>query len=310
MEANELTSAALEAYDMTGAGVAFIRHNENMTYCVDEKYLLRIHKPRTGVTMDFFHNGIDTAALHEAELRFLEHLRTCRLQVQTPLRNQAGKLVTVLPDGTPATMLTWLPGRPLERADLTPEMGYVLGNMLGDLHTASACYRAEHRETFGRYDHALCERLYTLLAGYHEHGSLATPHFTQMSGALRVIGEALRESEAAHILVHSDLSMSNILLTEQGLVPIDFSLLGYSTPMLDFGSLFCFICEEACLEQAIRGYEAVMGKPVDRRLIDCCFALQILLGIALHYELWAGETWFAERLPQWCDEVFGPLIKG
>ena len=117
MESNALVLAALEAYDMAGAEARFIRHNENMTYCVNEAYLLRIHRPRQGFTMDFFHNGMDVSALHEAELRFLAHLRTCGLQVQEPLRSRAGKYVAVLPDGTPATMLTWLPGRVLEQAD-------------------------------------------------------------------------------------------------------------------------------------------------------------------------------------------------
>lgn len=289
MEPNELTSAALEAYGVTESETVFIRHNENMTYCVDEAYLLRIHKPRTGFATDFFHSGIDTASLHEDELRFLEHLRTCGLQVQRPLRNREGRLVTVLPDGTPATMLKWLPGRPLEDADLTPEMGDMLGNMLGALHTASATFHAASQSAFRRYDYVLCERLNKLFAGYHEHGRLETPYFMQISGALRVIGEALRESAESHILVHSDLSCSNILVTERGLVPIDFSLLGYSTPMLDFGSLFCFIGEERCQEQIIRSYETAMGTTVDRWLIDCCVALQILLSIALHYEVWEGE---------------------
>lgn len=310
MESNALVLAALETYGMAGAEARFIRHNENMTYCVNEAYLLRIHRPRPGFTMDFFHNGVDLTVLHEAELHFLDHLRTFGLQVQEPFRSHAGTYVAVLPDGTPATMLTWLPGRVLKQADLTPETGVALGEMLGNLHMASARVRAEHKGSFGRYDHALCERLDALLAGYHARGKLETPFFAQMSAALRVIGEALRESAASHMLVHSDLSLSNILLTEKGPVPIDFSLLGYSTPMLDFGSLFCYIGDEACQEQVIRGYEAVTGNCVDRRLIDCCLALQILLGVALHFAVWAEEPWFAERLPQWCDEVFVPLVKG
>lgn len=307
METNELVYAALQAYGMADASVEFLRHNENMTYCVDEKYLLRIHKSQPGFSMDFFHNGVAAARLHESELRFLKYLHRCGLQTQMPLRNQDGEFVTTLQDGTPVTMLTWLPGKTLEQVHLTPETGYAIGTMLGKLHKASAGYQTTHGDTFGRYDHTLCGRLRRLLKEYYERDTLDTSLFMSMDMALQIISRALEACAESYILVHSDLSLSNMLLTEREIVPIDFSLQGYSTPMLDLGSLFCFIDDPDCQEQMIQGYESIMDRSVDRRLIDCCLALQILLSIALHYPLWEKEAWFQERLPVWCDEVFTPL---
>ena len=308
MKENELVQAALQEYGMTGEKAKLIRHNENLTYCVDGKYLLRIHKPKSGFDMGFFHRSTDAALLHEGELHFMLHLRSCGLPVQMPLKNLTGKLVTKLPDGTPATMLTWLPGETLEHVEQTPDIGHAIGKMLGKLHRASAMYQPVYPELFNWYDRALCERLRKLLTGYYTAGSLEMSFFKVMDMALRVVGEELEARTASYILVHSDLSLSNMLLTEQGIIPIDFSLQGYSVPMLDFGSLFCFL-EEPCQKEAVRGYEEVTGTSVDQRLIDCCLSLQILLSIALHYPLWAGEPWFQERLPVWCKEVFAPLTE-
>ena len=124
-----------------------------------------------------------------------------------------------------------------------------------------------------------------------------------------LIGDKLNQSEAEYIHIHSDLSLSNILINDDGLIPIDFSLFGYSTPMLDFGSIYCFVDEAYCRISIVKGYEEITGCKINTDEIDLYFALQILLGIGLHYELWINEDWFYKRLPEWCNESFIPLVK-
>lgn len=305
MEKSDLLGEIFDSYGLQGARAVFIRHNENMTYCVDEKYLLRIHKAKPGFKPAFFQGKADVARLHESELLFLEYLKENRIPVQTPVKNKKGGLVTVLQDGTAATMLTWLPGRTLESGDLTEARGYELGDLLGRLHMAAGKYQTGYCM---RYDEALCRRLAEQLEGYYTGGMLDGAAFETMASALHVIGDSLTRTEPSHILVHSDLSCSNLLLTERGLTPIDFSLMGRSTPMLDFGSVFSFIGAENSQKNVIRGYRDVTGRDPDDGQIACCCALQILLSIALHYELWKEEDWFAHKLTQWCDEVFRPLL--
>jgi len=110
-------------------------------------------------------------------------------------------------------------------------------------------------------------------------------------------------------LVHSDLSLSNMLFTENGIVPIDFSLMGFGHPMMDLGGLYCNINGPENRKAIADGYKAE-GGIIDFDLLDACFALNILLSIGLHLEKWLKEDWFPDRLERWCRETFGPLGEG
>lgn len=304
MEELELLSHISLQYNIPCKKVQLIRHNENMTYCIDDTYLLRIHKSKPGFNTTFYYQFSDLSMIHENELKFLEHLKDCGLYLQSPIRNINNELVTILKDGTVATMLTWLPGRIVEKSDITEDFSYELGNMVGKLHQAAKDY---HSDDFICYDQKLCKRLIKLLTEYLNEGILDMRYYKAMTHALEVIGHKLQASEAEHILLHSDLSLSNILITKEGLAPIDFSLLGYSNTMLDFGSMYCFVDEVHCRKSIIKGYEAITGIKVEENEIEYYLAFQILLGIVMHYELWVKEEWFTKRLPEWCQNEFIPL---
>ncbi|MBS4220544.1 phosphotransferase [Bacillus sp. FJAT-49711] len=303
MEANLLNDILLQ-YDMPYVKANLVRHNENMTYCIDDKYLLRIHKSKPGFNTAHFDNDVITMKRHENELEFLRHLHANGLYVQLPIKNIDDKLVTVHKDGTVATMLTWLPGRTLNKDDLTDHFGYDLGKMLGRMHRAAEGYYANE---VIHYDQKLCQKLISFLSAYYNNGKLDKKYFESMSNALELIGDRLKQAES--IFLHTDLSLSNILITDKGLVPIDFSLFGYSSPMLDFGSVFSFVNEADCRKSIIMGYEEVMGVIVNESEIDYYVAFQILLGIILHYELWVTKDWFIKRLPEWCCNNFDGLYR-
>lgn len=304
MEELDLLNEVSMKYGIPCTKIELIRHNENMTYCINDKYLLRVHKSKAGFNTTWHYNGADAIRVHESELEFIEYLKECGIYVQSAIRNLDDKLVTVLKDGIPATMLTWLPGRIVNKSDLTEEFGHELGTMIGKMHMAAQGYRVDD---FISYNQDLCQRLMRLISSYFHSGKLAQKHYEVMSNALKLIGYRLKQSESEHILVHSDLSLSNILITENGLAPIDFSLLGYSNAMLDFGSVYSFVSDEKCRMNIIRSYEEVRGYKVDVGEIDYYLALQILLGITLHFELWINEDWFTKRLSEWCSEIFLPL---
>ena len=302
----DILGDALHRYGLTGAKAELIRHNENMTYCIDDKFLLRIHKSKIGFTTVPFYKDIDIIKNRENELKFLEHLKSSGLYVQSPIKNNDNELVTVLRDGTVVTMLTWLPGRILDKSELSEALGYKLGEMLGKVHMAAKGYNANYSLI---YDKNLCQRLQEILFNLLKNERLDNKYYTIMSDSLELIGDKLKHSEAEYIFVHSDLSLSNILISNDGLIPIDFSLFGYSTPMLDFGSIYCFVDEVNCRISIVKAYEETTGCKVNTDEIDIYFALQILLGIVSHYELWIDEDWFCNRLPEWCNETFIPLLK-
>ncbi len=301
-----LLDNALQLYGMTGAKAELIRHNENMTYCIDDKFLLRIHKSKAGFSAAPFYNDINMLKVRESELKFLEHLKSNGLNVQSSILNNNNELVTVLRDGTVATMLTWLPGRNLDKGELSEELGYKMGEMLAKVHIAAKGYNADYCL---RYDQKLCQRSQELFLYLLNNERLNKKYYVIITNVLELIGDKLKQSEANYICLHSDLSLSNIILTNDELIPIDFSLFGYSTRMLDFGSIYCFINEANCRLSIIKGYEGLTGCKINADEIDIYFALQIILGIVLHYELWINEEWFYKRLPEWCDETFIPLLK-
>ncbi len=296
---------ALRHYDFSDPTAELIRHNENMTYRVGGRYLLRIHKHIEGFSTAPLYDGVDRAEICRGELRFLEHLKDRGLHVQAPVRNKNGELVTVLQDGTPVTVLTWLEGRTLDKSDLTPELCREIGMLTGRLHIAARGY-SDHRMI--RYDHALCERMKKLLAGLRDSGRLTAHYCDPMTAAVTIIGDYLHRTEPEFILVHSDLSLSNMLITENGLAPIDFSLLGYSHPLLDIGGLYGSISAAECRRAIVDGYETATGNKIDCGAVSKLLALQVLLSIVIHCELWSKKDWFEEKLRGWSREIFEPLI--
>ena len=302
----DILSEALQRYGLIDVKIELIRHNENMTYCIDNEFLLRIHKSKTGFSTLPFYKDVDIINNRETELRFLEYLKSKGLYVQSPIMNTDNQLVTVLNDGTVVTMLSWIPGRILEKDEISEILSYELGEMLGKIHLASKGYNSEYCL---RYDKMLCQRLQEVLLNLFEGTRFDDKYYYIMSNLLDIIGDKLKQTESEYIFIHSDLSLSNILRTNFGLVPIDFSLLGYSTPMLDFGSMYSFIPDENCRISMIKGYEKVTGCRIRKTDIDIYLALQILLGMVLHYEMWINEEWFSKRLPEWCNDIFIPLLE-
>lgn len=300
-----LVSEALRRYGLSDEKAELIRHNENMTYCIDDKFLLRIHKSKKGFSTLPFYKDVDIVKNRENELRFLEHLKSRGLYVQSPIRNDDNNLVTVLGDGTVVTMLKWYPGRILVKGDLSEALGYKLGEMMAKVHIAAKGYNVDYPL---KYDKLLCQRLQELLFNLFEKERLDYKYYEIMNNSLKIIGDKLKQSEAEYIHIHSDLSLSNILITNDGLIPIDFSLFGYSTPMLDFGSIYCFVDDENCRISIVKGYEGITGCKIKTDEIDIYFALQILLAIVLHCELWINEDWFCNRLQEWCNGTFIPLL--
>lgn len=305
---SRLLSEALERYGLSEAGAELIRHNENMTFRVGGRYLLRIHKHKDGFSTGTLYEGFDRAGLYETELAFLIHLKKCGIRVQSPVPNVDGRLVTLLSDGTPVTVLTWLEGHTISKDELSPCLCREMGEMTARLHMAA---RSFPDMPSIRYDAGMCALLSETFQKLCEANEVPTENRSAISGALDAIKDCLKKREKEFILVHADLSLSNMLITEEGLVPIDFSLSGYGHPMMDIGELYCSIMGGAHRKAIADGYKATAdgAEGFDWRAIDCTYALNVLLGIILHWEIWAKEAWFADRLSGWCREIFRPLVQ-
>lgn len=297
----QLVKAALEQYGLGDAPWKLIRHNENMTINVEDRYLLRIHQHAEGFSTDALHGDLDRVSLRRKELDFLTHLASHGMTVQTPVTNLMGETVTMLPGGICATVLRWLPGHTPGEEDVPRGVYFQAGAMTARIHRAAAGFPTDG---LLRYDASMCRRLLTWLDEAHRDKLLTAEHTDVLRAACRVMENRLGGD--GHIVVHADLCSNNMLVTDEGLAPIDFSLMGVGHPMLDISMLFGSVNGIEARQQVAEGYRSEGGM-ISFQELDACFALNILLYIALHLN--AGRDMTA-NLDRWHRHTFAPLAEG
>lgn len=295
-----LLREALARWGLEDAEAVFLQHNENMTYRVDGRYLLRIHKPAP---------GIHAPATHEhrkSELAFLLHLRQQSLPVQEPIADLQGRYVSMLSDGTAATLLTWLPGENLSAAELTGDLCHAIGSMVARLHTAA---RGFHAPNMRCYNSVWCSHAAKLLDEMTQRHRLGDEQARLFRRACEAVAHSFDHSADAIITIHDDLSRSNILQTPAGLVPIDFSLFGLGRPMTDLGMLMAGINPSAARKAIVEGYVAA-GGVFRAQEMEAGFIHGLLGAFLFHADTWPCEPWFADRLLRWNREMLIPFCEG
>lgn len=299
-----LLEQALAAYGLKGRA-ELIRHNENRTYRVRSPrgdVLLRIHQRREGFSLGVLERGMDPKRLIAGEMALVAALSR-EMPLQRPLTNRAGALVTDL-EGTTATALTWLPGQTLEQRPPDMQTYRRLGGMLARMHAAMAAL-GESLPRY-RYDAALVRGVGRRLEADSALGRISPEQMETLRRAVEVIAERVQAEPAQ--LVHADLSSSNLLLTERGLVPIDFGLSGYGPWIMDLGFLLTQHGDPAAREAIVQGYEE-RGDRVDPRRAEPYFALSILLFMATHGDMCATWPDYGDHIDRWSRETFLPLIQ-
>ena len=291
---NALLREALHAFRLDGVQAEFIQQHENAVYRVDGKYLLRIHKAAEGLHAD--HNPDK----RRAELAFLTYLANAGMHVQRPLAE------ATLSDGTMATLLTWLEGHHITEAEFTPGMQGRIGAMTAQLHQAAQGF---HHPAMRRYDADHVAQTAAEIRSMGQQYGLNPADITAACQAAQVIEDRLRSSADRFVPIHCDLSQSNILLTEAGLAPIDFSLFGLGHPMHDLGILLGNVSTLAQRRSIADGYVHAGGR-IDLPLLDAGLTLGLLEALVFHADVWPKEPWFAPRLTRWADEMLRPLAEG
>ncbi|MDE6148966.1 MAG: phosphotransferase [Ruminococcus sp.] len=297
---------ALQSYNLSGAETEFIRHHENMTFRVDGKYLLRIHRSANGFNAGMHYVGLDRNGIYKSETDFLIHLKKCGMSVQTPIANFNGEFLTILSDGTSADMFTWIDGHSVDRNDIDCAVCCDIGKMAADIHRFSRSFQPN---CFLSYNSVFCSRMKNRLYEMTGKGAFNEKRINIMADAWDVISEKLKTAESEFIPIHADLAPSNILITKSGLLPIDFSLFGYGHPMFDISEIFANINGVENRRNIAKGYKA-NGGTIDFSMLDCCFAMSVLSCVILNCNSWAEQDWFDERLERWCRQNFIPTVQG
>lgn len=107
--------------------------------------------------------------IRKTELALLCHIKECGMRVQSPIPNKAGELLTVLADGTCASMLEWISGHTVEKDDVTYYLCFQIGAMVAQMHQSVQNF---HPDEILGYDAALCGRICRKLEQEVESGVL------------------------------------------------------------------------------------------------------------------------------------------
>ena len=309
---------ALLHYKIDQPEIEFIRHNENATYKVTDlatgrAFVVRIHQPNTNFSLELLDVQRHSAAALQSEMELIESLALhTDIAMQIPQANRSGNFVTLLADGTPATVLSWIDGETIEKAEITTDILCSIGWMVGKMHAHFA--DAGSKRTYDRYayDQVMVDRIQNKVDFLFADRLLAETHYIVLSGALAEIRARMTELDdqpGAYGLVHSDLAKSNLILHHDSIVPIDFCLCGYSHYYMDIGSLYAHFTrpdEQALIKDC---YEKITGRQLDPHFIEPFVAMQVLLFLISSYERIYQLDWFPGALNRWCDAHFKPLIK-
>lgn len=291
---NALLNEALHAFGLDGAEAAFLRHNENLTYQVGGKYLLRIHRAADGLQVDH------SPDKRRAELAFLRHLAARGMLVQRPIRE------ITLADGTMATLLTWLEGHHITEAEFTADMQHQIGATVARLHQAAVDF---HHPALRRYDAAHAREQAEAIRQMGKRHQLNIDEIDTAHQAAEVIAGRLDRASGEFIAIHCDLSQSNLILTECDIAPIDFSLCGFGHPMHDLSILLGSTSTQAQRLAFAEGYTREGGR-IDLPLLDAGYALGLLEALVIHADTWPKEPGFPPRLTRWTNEMLRPLAEG
>lgn len=302
---NKYIQEALSYYNITVSDTELLRHNENLTYRVGKDHLLQIHKPSEGFSAGFFYEGISRIELYDSELALTEHLNKQGMQMRSVIENRYGERITKLADGTIVTVSKWIEGESLDKLELNDALCYQIGEMLAGLHQKVKDFRVSPVKSYGKQH---CECTKSRIQELEDEG-ISAVYSTVMQRACDCVGTVLEKVQDEFLILHGDLSPSNILKTSEGLIPIDFSFFGLGHPMYDLAVLFGNISGLARRQQMAEGYRNAGGS-IRYDVLDACFVLSLLDCIGIHYDQWSRQDWFMPRMQRWYKENLVPYVQG
>ncbi|EKQ57192.1 MULTISPECIES: phosphotransferase [unclassified Clostridium] len=315
---NGLLAEALSNYEILQPEIEFIRHNENETYKItdkllNKKYVARIHKSSRDFSLDIFGENKHNIDFLSGEINILKAIRvSTEIPAQIPVKNRYGNYVTILRDGTPVTLLTWINGITIDKIELTYEILFKLGKMIGRFHNFSKNFSEVSNLKRCSYDKIFLKKMSFKLIEGVELKVLSSEQFKIIENAINQINyfiDELNYEKNLKVLVHSDLAKSNLIVTEnREVVPIDFGLSGYSSCYMDLGSLFSHFNDEKQQRCIIMGYKSVIHEPIQAKYIEAFMVFQIILFICTHIENAHKVDYFHNAINRWSKEFFIPFV--
>lgn len=300
---------ALMNYNFAHPETVFIRHNENITYAVtddNKKYLLRIHKAVEGLDFSLHCGDTPRQIFIESEIELLEKLHhITNIKTQCPIKNISGKYVTRLKSNDLVTVLSWLNGETLVNTTINEDLVYQIGQMIGELHNATAQMPYLKRYC---YDDLFIDRISKEIKKAYELKHIEEHQYKQIEKVLFYIKIILSKEKNNLIIVHADLSKSNLIYENGNISPIDFSLSGYGIPEMDLCDIIWSLHNDELIPSLLAGYQSVGNHDINKSYIDVFTSLSVIIYIAIHHNKVYKDERFVKAMDSWCNTLFNPAI--
>ncbi len=300
----------LQHYHFVEPEFSYIRHNENITYKIQDRtisYLVRIHREAEGLNFQFLNGKIPRRVYVKSEIELLSKINSeTNLRVQQPLKNKQGKYITELQSGDLATVLSWIEGEDLIDFPMTQEIAFEIGRTIGRLHQQMSKWHILNRYS---YDGRLMEMVYAEIEEAHQKGHLFERHYHKIGSFLSVFTKLLQKEKSNFILIHGDLNKSNLILHNREIVPIDFSLSGYGLAERDLADMRWSLNDPSLEPFLIEGYASIFNGCPRIGYMNTYAASSLIQYIAFHHgKLYRNEN-FEESLDQWMDSTIDPAYE-
>lgn len=307
MNENEkkLIEEALHLFGIKARKYTMLRHNENISCKVctsDKTYSLRIHCPVKNFNTNLVNWGYDAYEQFRDEAELLCYMREHGFpELQEPFTGSDGKIIYRLSDGSPAMLLSWIPGIPIEKST-GKRYAVELGKLAAKIHQSSKGFSGKRCS----YDELLADRLIEEIYSAANCGHITTKAGDICAKELRVIRDAisrLKEDKKHYGILHADLGFGNILVSDNELIPIDFSLSGFGCYAQEAGMLQSNYQDEESRSLVLKGLRE-SGEEIDEKDTELFISMSILLFICSQHGRYFSESWFSESMERWCTTFF------
>jgi Ser/Thr protein kinase RdoA (MazF antagonist) len=261
---------AMQNYDLEFSTISEIRHSENLTYRIFSKskeisYLLRIHYPLSGIIDKKWHDE----KVINSELLWLKSLsESTDIQVQIPVMNKSGKLVSTIKHGENevfCTLLTWIEGTVRYESDeYNTAQVENLGALSAKLHNHAANWKLP--AYFNRPEHdfdSTLDNFNKLVKRNQELNIFDKNSEAMIKKTIEKVGKCYEIEKSQQIwgLIHGDLCENNYILNGNNVSPIDFSLCGFGSFSYDITTSLSHIFREDLWKSYFAGYKKYRALP-------------------------------------------------
>jgi Ser/Thr protein kinase RdoA (MazF antagonist) len=202
-------------------------------------------------------------------------------------------------------LLSWLEGEDLQKTVITDEIAYIIGQTIGKLHNAMSIISCQDRYY---YNEVFVDKVSDDIRKAYELKHITEWNYRMMQDALSYIRRVLIEARQQFILVHADLSKSNLIYSNGEICPIDFSLSGYALAEMDLSDMNWTLHDEKLTPSLFAGYQSVTKHEINQSFISMFTALYPISYTASHHNIKFQDEKFVQALERWCDTILTPFI--